>query len=171
MIEVERASGEGNLRIQVRPNRSLTPAATAAAYAIICVCSLTVAGAFAWFGLWVPLPFAGGELALLGGCLVAVNRQRAWNDEIVVSADEVRVRQIGRGRGRSESFHTGWVRVEMRRGRHRGDPRRLILSCYGRELEVGSFLNEKERERLAGELKQRIGTRPLVASAMGSPAA
>jgi len=140
-------------------------------FGFIAVGSLSVAGACALVGLWVPLPFAGGELSLLGVCLMKLNRQRAWNDEIVVRDSEVVVRQGGPGRADEERFHPVWIQVHMKLGRYRSHRRQLILRCYGRELEVGSFLCEAEREQLASALKESLRPFSPEREASGSVAA
>ena len=57
----------GSVRsIIIRPNRSLTWGQTKIVYVCIASYSLAIAGALAVMGFWPVLPFAGGEMAVLG---------------------------------------------------------------------------------------------------------
>lgn len=155
MIDVEQHAAERR-RIRVRPNRSLSTRECLTAFTIIACGCLTIAGTFAWHGLWVPLPFAGAEVLLLGAALTWVERQGRRTETIELSRHRIAVRAGGAGRTRRVDFHPGWMRIELRPGRHAGYPQRLLLASHGRELEVGAFLNEDERSALFGHLNESL---------------
>lgn len=155
MIDVQRPAAE-KCRIRVRPNRSLSPRECLAAFSIIAGGCFAISGTLAWFGFWMPLPFAGAEVAALGGCLAWLTRQGRQYDTIELSRERIAVRAGGPGRDHRIDFHPGWMRVELRPGRQAGYPRRLLLASHGTEFEVGAFLNDEERSVLFGELNQRL---------------
>lgn len=166
MIDVQRHAAERCL-IRVSPNRSLSTRECIAAFSIITCACLAVAGTFAWRGLWVPLPFAGAELLVLGCSLAWVTRQGRRRDMIDLSRDRVAVRSGGARGDQRIDFHPLWMRVELRPGRYSGYPQRLLLASHGRELEVGNFLNDAERSALFGELTRSLHS--LNNGAGGSP--
>ena len=118
--------------------------------------SLTVAGVFALQGLWVPLPFAGGELLLLGVCLNLVQNRLDQFDLIACGDQQLRVYRMGRTTDQQMRFPAAWVRILERRGRWHGHAGQLIVTAHGRELEVGAFLTEDERGQLAVELRRQL---------------
>ena len=78
-------------RIIIRPNRSLTWEQTKIVYACIAIYSLAIAGALAVMGFWPVLPFAGGEIALLGVAFY-VNALAGTSVQVVtVGGDVVKV--------------------------------------------------------------------------------
>ncbi len=122
----------------------------------------TIAIGFAVIGAWPALPFAGLELLALGAAL-HVSRARVRE---TIHVDPVRVdihRQwLGRlplhgaGRGQGDgSFPTAWLRVR-RSMRHGWYPRRLFVGASGRWIELGSFLNEEQRDLLGAEIEATV---------------
>lgn len=155
MIDVEQPAAE-QCRIRVRPNRSLSTRELTTAFTIIACGCLAIAGTFAWQGLWVPLPFAGAEVLFLGGALGWVARQGRRVETIELSRERIAVRANGAGPARRIDFHPGWMRIELKPGRYRGYPQRLVLGSHGREYEVGAFLNDEERSALFGQLTRSL---------------
>jgi len=49
-----------------------------------------------------------------------------------------------------------WARVVLERCPKQWYPSRLLIRSHGRAVEVGTFLNEEERRRLAEELAQNL---------------
>ncbi len=118
-----------------------------------------IAATFALRGAWPVLPFAGLELAALAAALYWVARRLSLREVITVDDGHVTVE---RGRRRPQlavRLPRPWVRVELARAGVLG-PRRLLLRCHGRALEVGALLPERERERLAARLRAAIAPAP-----------
>jgi len=55
-------------------------------------------------------------------------------------------------------FHPYWVKVRIEPGSWRGWPSRLLVGSHGREVEIGVFLNEDERQALAQRLMELLRT-------------
>lgn len=144
------------MQIVVRPNQSLSWRGNVVFFAMIGTVAMSVAGGFAWLGFWPILPFAGLELAALGWALYHCARRGQWREVISIDADQV---EVAAGRTRPErrwSANRHWTRVVLEPGRHRGHPTRLLLRSAGRAVEVGAFLTEEERLRLAGLLREAL---------------
>lgn len=145
-----------NWQIVIRPNRSLTKRQLQIAFAFVATVCLSIACVFAAFGLWPVLPFAGAEVLAVGiGFYLSALGGR--ETEIVsVSSDKVAVEK-GRPNVRERMvLQRAWLQIRLLRPRIRWYPTRLVLRSHGQEVELGGFLNEQERRRLAGELQHAI---------------
>lgn len=143
----------------IRPNQSLSWKQAVQVYLVIAACCLAIGLFFAVQGLWPVLPFAGLEVAVLGIafylCLV-----RSQKREVVsVSAERVTVEK---GRGKPQEHWEcprAWARISLERSPIAWYPSRLSVAFQGRQVEIGAFLNEKERRLLALELQNVIHKR------------
>ena len=144
-------------RIVIRPNRSLTWEQTKIVYFCIATCSLAIAGAFAVMGFWPVLPFAGGEIAMLGIAFY-VNALAGTSVQVVtVGGDVVRVEKERPGPRCEWSFQRAWARVDLDGSAGNGSSR-LVVRSHGKQVVLGEFLAEAERKRLAATLVDLIET-------------
>ena len=138
------------------PNCSLSPRGARLFFISICVPTFGIAGIATALGFWPVLPFAGAEMLLLGWALHANMQRRFERETIDVSESEI-VIEYARGNPQRVVFPRHWARVKIRSPKsplHRGQ---LVIESHGRAYEVGKFLSEEERHRLAAELQQLIG--------------
>ena len=102
------------------------------------------------------MPFAGLELLALGVVLYI----SAWRSNIkeVVNIGEEKIRiEIGRNAPeKTYELDKAWAKVVLERSWNNWYPSRLLLRSHGRQLEIGKFLNEQERQCLEVELKKVI---------------
>ena len=85
---------------------------------------------------------------------MAVVDQEVECEVIYVAADSIR---IERGRyGPRERWVMGrtWARVVLKVCPRQWYPSRLLIRAHGRTVEIGRFLVEEEREKLARDLTQ-----------------
>jgi uncharacterized membrane protein len=139
-------------RFELCPNRSLSPRGARVFFLGMCCLSLGIAAGFALLGAWPVLPFAGLELAFLGGVLYRVGRQAEETDVVTVTPEHVRVVANRNRTVRSWTLQRYWARVRLRGERAGWYPKRLFIASHGRELEIGRMLCEQERERVAKDL-------------------
>lgn len=145
-------------RIVIRPNRSLTWEQTKIVYFCIASCSLAIAGAFAVMGFWPVLPFAGGEIAMLGIAFY-VNALSGTSVQVVtVGGDLVKVEKERPGPRCEWSFQRAWARIDLDGPAGHGSSR-LSVRSHGKEVVLGEFLAEAERKRLAATLVDLIEAR------------
>ena len=138
------------------PNVSLSPRGARLFFAAVCVPTFGIAGVATVLGFWPVLPFAGAEMALLGWALYTNMQRRFQHETIDVSETQV-VIEYSRGETKRFVFPRHWARVKIRRPKsplHRG---RLVIESHGRACEVGEFLSEEDRQRLAADLRRLIG--------------
>jgi uncharacterized membrane protein len=152
------ADGHPVERIELVPNCSLTTRGAAAFFGTICLITLGVATLFLVQGYWPVLPFAGLELALLGWALGSNLRRRYWRERIEVTEEQIVIETTKRGELTRIVFSRHWARIKLRAPFYALHPSRLVIESHGRTVEVGGFLNEEERRRLAARLERLVGS-------------
>ena len=152
-------------RFEIRPNRSLGwRAATAFYCALVCV-SMGVAVGFALLGFWPILPFAGVELLALGAAFYVVARRTSYREVVIIDDCTVAVKTGTTHLKCTWKFARAWTRVILSAPTVRWYPSKLLLRSHGKEIEVGEFLNERERRILAGDLRRVVDAGPDMPSA------
>jgi uncharacterized membrane protein len=149
--------GTPPLRIEIRPNCSLTVRGAQVFFALACIAPVAIAGYLTWRGFWPVLPFAGAELALLGWALHGSMQRRFHGQSITLTESDVRVDTRLRGQCAQVVFTRHWAQVRLRRPAAPLHPSRLTIESHGRQCELGSFLTEEERRGLALRLQRLIG--------------
>lgn len=144
----------------LRPNRSLSWTGNRLCMALLGGLTLGLAGLFAARGLWPILAAAVVHIAWVWLALYKVALDCQRRECIRVTAAEIVVLR-GRYRPRQEvRFPRGWTRLDLRSGLRPGHPSRLVLRCRERETELGTYLVEEERLRLADDLRPYLLTPP-----------
>jgi uncharacterized membrane protein len=142
--------------IMVMPNRAMPWQHIMMIYLLISGVTISIAFGFFTQGLTLILPFAGLELLALGVVLYI----SAWRSNIkeVVNVTEEKIRiEIGRNAPeKTYELDKAWAKVVLERSWNNWYPSRLLLRSHGRQLEIGKFLNEQERQCLGVELKKVI---------------
>jgi len=140
----------------VMPNRAMLWQHIMMIYLLISGVTISIAFGFFTQGLTLILPFAGLELLALGVVLYI----SAWRSNIkeVVNVTEEKIRiEIGRNAPeKTYELDKVWAKVVLERSWNNWYPSRLLLRSHGRQLEIGKFLNEQERQCLEVELKKVI---------------
>ena len=142
--------------IMVMPNRAMPWQHIMMIYLLVSGVTISIAFSFFTQGLTLILPFAGLELLALGVVLYI----SAWRSNIkeVVNVNEEKIR-IEIGRNVPEEIYEldkAWANIVLERSWNNWYPSRLLLRSHGRQLEIGKFLNEQERQCLAIELNKAI---------------
>lgn len=160
MVSTRRAPDDAECQIVIRPNRSLTWRQSLIFLAVMAFTLGLVSLGFLVMGYWLVLPFAGLEFALLAWCSWWVARRGMRCELVCFDAQEVRVEKglSGCASGGPSSiarYPRAWARVELREGAG-WYPRRLLLGASGIWTELGAFLAEGEKRRLAGRLRRLL---------------
>jgi uncharacterized membrane protein len=145
------------LRIDLRPNCSLTPQSARWFVGSLAAITFGVAGFFAVQGYWPILPFAGLEIGLLVWA-VRASMRAGHEAQTITIGEEAVVIESRRSKGLSRLvFPRHWASVKLLAPRARQHPSRLVIELHGRRFEVGRFLNEDERRALAARLGRLVG--------------
>jgi len=111
---------------------------------------------FAWHGFWPVLPFAGLEILVLGAAFYRCLSRSQIREVVTITRDTV---AVDRGRKRPEEHWEcprAWARINMERAPIAWYPSRLSVAFQGRQIEIGRFLSEMERQHLAVELQGMV---------------
>ena len=138
------------------PHCSLSPRGARIFFAAVCLPTFAIAGAATVLGFWPILPFAGAEMLLLAWALYTNMQRRHEHETIDVSETQVVV-EYSRGETKRFVFPRHWAQVKIRRPKSPLQRGRLVIESHGRSIEVGQFLSEEDRQRLAAELRRLIG--------------
>lgn len=143
--------------IELKPRCALTPRGARHFLYWMGATTFTVASVFAAWGYWPVLLFAVLEMAALNWALRLSMRAGAERETITVSADWVTI-DSSRYAGRHAAvFPRHWAKVTLHHPLAALHPSRLTVESHGRTCEIGRFLTEDERRRLAVRLKQLVG--------------
>ncbi|MGH8132983.1 MAG: DUF2244 domain-containing protein [Steroidobacteraceae bacterium] len=145
------------LRIEIRPNCSLSVRGAGLFFLSACIVPLGIGGFLALKGFWPILPFAGAELVLLAWALKVSLERRFHSQTITVTEAKVSIASRARLHSDEVVFPRHWAQVKLRRPAARLHPSRLTIESHGRQCELGSFLTEEERRGLAVRLQRLIG--------------
>lgn len=136
----------------LQPHRSLTWREARYVYAGFAAFCLAIGAGFYEIGLTLILPFSGLEVLALGGAFYVCLARGEMREVISVYGRTV---VVERGKYCPEARHElqrAWMRVVLEKQAITWYPTRLKLRSHGREIEVGAFLGDDEREEFACEL-------------------
>ena len=144
-------------RIELAHNCSLTPTAAKLFFGATCLFSLSFALFFVFRGLWPVLPFWALEMAALGAALYASMQRRKYSQTVLITDSVVSLVTRSRQGEAKQEFARHWAKVKLRSPPRRLGTSRLTIESRGRAYEVGSFLTEEDRCRLALRLNGLVG--------------
>jgi uncharacterized membrane protein len=160
-------------RIELAPNCSLKPAAAGILFASTCLFSLCFALIFVFQGFWPVLPFWALEMLALGLALKASMRRGKYTQTVLITDSQISLVTHSRRGAQKQEFARHWAKVRLRSPPRRHGTSRLTIESRGRECEVGSFLTEEDRCRLAQRLGCLVGgmneSPPLEIANLGDP--
>jgi uncharacterized membrane protein len=144
-------------RFELVPQCSLRPAAAGLFFGSTCVLSLVIALLFVNQGFWPVLPFSALEMLLLGLALRASLRRRRYTQTVLITESRISLVTRSRHGEAKQEFARHWAKVRLRSPPRRLGASRLTIESHGRAHEVGGFLNERDRCRLAYVLGKLVG--------------
>lgn len=138
----------------LRRNCSLTPGQLAVAYALMCVLSFSVAGAFLLVGFWYILVFTGLEMTAIAAAFLYYARHATDYEHIVLANGSLLVERVSAGHMHSVQLDASWLRLQMPRR-----PGELIhLESRGIAVDIGTFTTIPHRRALANELRYALSS-------------
>lgn len=144
-------------RIELAPNCSLTTAGAIIFFGSICLFSLAFAVFFVLQGFWPVLVFWALEMLALGAALLASMRRGKYTQTVLITDSQISLVTRTRQGAQKQEFARHWAKVKLRSAPRRHGTSRLTIESHGRVYEVGSFLTEEERARLAQRLRYLVG--------------
>ena len=157
MVEISLDSTRTHGQIIMCPNRSASWASVKRFLWVISILAFTIAFSFAFFGLWMVLPFAGIEILVLVLLMYWVALQCRRQQVIRIGDHQIVVEKGYEQPVETWQSELFWTRLVIDRPPGRGRPRRLYLRGKQKQLEIGEFLNEEDKKRLVAELRGVVG--------------
>jgi len=149
-------SGRTKEGFVVMPNKAMPWHQLVWIYSVIASFTIGVALGFFSQGLTLVLPFAGLEVVALGAALYISAWRGGVKEVISVTEDNIRI-EIGHDSPEQcHELKRAWAQVVLQRPWNNWYPSRLFIRSHGRQVEIGRFLNESERQGLAKELQKLI---------------
>lgn len=156
MIETRINDNNGSATIVLQPNNSASWQFNLKIAVSLAVINFIFATYFAWHGLWLIYPFAGLEVGLLFICLYLRLKANINTEVITFDSDTVLVERGHYHAERSWKYHRMWAKIFIKKPAYRGRPKQVFIRSHGKELELGSFLNKKDKELLIKDLKNIV---------------
>lgn len=156
-VNTEDCAGEsaGVFVFRSRPNLSLTRTQERLAFwSLAALCFATAIG-FALLGYWLILPFAGLEIGLLAWAFEALRSREGDYESLTIDGDSVVLEWHAGTHVQRREMNRQWARVVCD-CRTPGRDCRLSVSSHGRATEVGHYLNDEARLRLAATLRSKL---------------
>ncbi len=153
----ELAESDDRQRIFViQPNPPLAWNTLFRVFAAMAVFILGIGISCAVAGLPLVLPFAGLEVIVLGVALY-LSAVRGSVREVIRILDAAVIYEAGCAAPLvTRTFQRHWTRVVLEQSCGDWYPSRLLLRSHGRQVEVGRFLEEKERQHLGLQLQNAL---------------
>ena len=126
-------------------------------FALIATVTLAIGVIFYGMGLKLILPFSGLDVILLGMAFYLSVCKGAVQQVVYIDDNDITVECGKDSPETSDVFQRAWVKVILEHSWNSWYPSRLLLRSAGRQLELGGFLNEQERQGLAIELQNALG--------------
>src|SRR5689334_6957203 len=147
----------GEFLLIARRNNSLSATGRALVVGSLIFVSLAISLAFAFFGAWLVLPFAGVEIAVLCLAFRHMQRHAADFESLAIEGDRVLVEQWERGRLSRHELNRHWAQVILESGK----PGHCVLALrsHGCSVEFGRHLTDAQRRAVAQTLKHQLRSR------------
>lgn len=149
----------------LKRNCSLSPRQAGIAYGLLCFANLAIAMAFAVQGFWLVLAFAFLEVVGIAFALLHYTRHATDLEHIALSDTCLLVERIDAGQVRQIRLDPYWARIALPDRKQK----LIRLESRGVRVEVGSYVSEQTRQRVARELRGTLRSSSFL-EARGDPA-
>ncbi|MBQ0816774.1 MAG: DUF2244 domain-containing protein [Hyphomicrobiaceae bacterium] len=138
------------------PHRSLGPKGFMVFMGAISVVSFGTGLMFYLMGAWPVMGFMGLDVLLVYVAFKLNFRALRLYETVDLSGEALTVTRVApSGKSQSWSFNPYWVRLSLKE--RVGRTSELTLSSHGKQIVLGSFLSDSEREDFATALKIGLG--------------
>ena len=156
MVETRINEDTGLATIILKPNNSSSWQFNMKIVASLAVIAVFLSSYFALQGLWLIFPFTGLAVGILFYCLYLRMRANINTEVITFGENTVLVERGLYHAEKSWKYHRLWTKIFVKKPARRGHPKQIFIRSHGKELEIGSFLNKKDKEILIKDLKAAV---------------
>jgi len=156
MVETRINKNTGLATIVLKPNNSSSWQFNMQIVASLAFIAFSISSYFALHGLWLVFPFGVLEIGFLFICLYLRMRANIKTEVITFDENTVLVERGCYHAEKSWKYHRIWTKIFVQKPATPGYPKHIFIRSHGKELELGSFLNKKDKEILIKDLKHVI---------------
>ncbi len=156
MVETSINRETGSATIVLKPNNSSSWQFNMRIVTSLALIAFFMSSYFALHGLWLIFPFVVLEIGFVFICLYLRMRANIKTEVITFDESTVLVEHGHYHAEKSWKYHRLWTKIFVKKPAMRGYPKRIFLRSHGKELELGSFLNKKDKEILIKDLKDVV---------------
>jgi len=150
-------AGDGD-RLVLRPRTPMSPVGVLVLFVSVSSAILGVAFICGLLGAWQVLPMSSLVVVALGLGLVAGHRRTQIDEVVSICGATVAVDKHRHHKCEHHEFQRGWAQVVLVEPNvPMVDPSHLFIRSHGRQVEIGAFLDDTERQELADCLKRLMG--------------
>lgn len=162
MIHQFCGQGDTGVGYVVKPNQAISWRSLMLVYALISTVTILIGIIFFSMGLTLVLPFSGLEIGALWVALYVCACRGTIQEVISIDGDNITF-ETGRLRPeKKEVFKRPWTKVILERSWNSWYPSRLLIRSHGRQVEIGRFLNEQERQGFALMLRDTLNKQETI---------
>lgn len=144
-----------------RPNRSLSPDQQRWVFWSVALPGMGIAVFFAALGYWLMLPFAGFEIGLLAWAFDSLREHDGDYESITIRGDCLCLEWREAGKTYHRDLNTLWTSVES--SCEQAENRcRFCLRSSGETTELGRYLSDQGRLKLAEVVRAKLSRRPVL---------
>jgi uncharacterized membrane protein len=156
MVETSINKNTGLATIVLKPNNSASWQFNMIIFGSLAFVTFVISTYFALLGLWLIFPFAGLEFIFLFICLYLRVHANITTEVITFDENTVLVERGSYYAEKSWKYHRLWTKIFVKKPGILGHPKRVFIRSHGKELELGSFLNQQDKEILIKDLKSVV---------------
>lgn len=156
MVETSINKKTGSATIILKPNNSSSWQFNMKIVTSLALIGFCISSYFALQGAWLIFPFAGLEIAALFICLYLRMRANIKTEIITFDESSVVVEHGCYHAEKTWKYHRVWAKIFVKKPVKRGYPKQIYIRSHGKELELGAFLNKKDKEIFIKDLKHII---------------
>lgn len=156
MVETTFNESDCSATIVLKPNNSASWQFNMAVVTSLAFIGFCISVYFAVQGLWLIFPFSGLEISLLIFCLYVRLKANIATEVITFDQHNVVIERGYRYAEKSWKYHRLWAKVFVKPPLFYGHPKRVYIRSHGKQLELGAFLNKKDKDCLIKDLKHVI---------------
>ena len=136
----------------LKRNCSLSPRQVGKAYGLLCLFVMAIGLAFALQGIWFVFAFALLEILVLAWALLHYARHATDQEHIALSEGCLLIERIEAGHLQQIRLTPYWTKIAV------PSRKRMLIALESRgiKIEIGAFVSQEEREKVAQELRREL---------------
>ncbi len=142
----------GQTLFELTPNASMTKSQYKGICIGVAIFSVIVVLRFLTIGAWLIVPFTLLDAIFIIVIFRMVRHSNTIIEKIYCSSEDLLVLREKGGKRLHWQFNPYWAKVVIKKIRHPWYSSRLLIRSHGEAVEIGRFLMEEEKQKLAHDI-------------------